>query len=132
MIEAYTLADLAQLVRSKDFWNGDLIPITRHRALAEIKNPRADPEDVILLVAYDEDRVCGYTGVLPGLIFLEGERHRVGWLTAWWRKPDPKYAGIGSKLLMRASELYQGAICIAPPSDAARKVLEASKQFVML
>ncbi len=131
-IKQYTLADLSELVHSNSFWNGDLIPITKHRALSQVKNPRAHPEDVVLLVARDGDTICGFTGVLPDLIFLPEETLRVGWLTAWWRKPGSRYAGIGSKLLMRALELYQGAICVEPPSESARKVLERSGQFVTL
>ncbi len=83
VIKEYSLSDLAQLVLSGDFWRGEVIPITTHRALAQIRNPRARPEDVALLVAYDGDRICGYIGVLPELIFLKGRTHMVGWLTTW-------------------------------------------------
>lgn len=130
VIKEYSLSELAQLAHSGDFWHGEVIPITRHRALAQIRNSRARPEDVVLIVAYDGDRVCGYIGLLPDLVFLDGSGHRLGWITTWWRKPGPKYAGIGATLMTRASELYGGAIGGAAPSAAATKVLEASKQFV--
>jgi hypothetical protein len=131
-IKEYTLADLAQLVRSNDFWNGDLIPITRHRALAQIKNPRARPDDVALLVAYDGERICGYTGLLPDLIFLGGQGHKIGWLTTWWRRPDPKYGVVGFALISKACDIYQGAIGGSAPSQAAARVFDASKRFVTL
>ncbi len=132
VIKEYRLSDLAELVHSKGFWRGEVIPITKHRALAQIKNPRARQEDVILLIAYDDDRICGYIGVLPEVIFLDGKAHRIGWLTAWWRKPELKYKGIGSSLMLQASNLYHGAVGGSAPSNAARKVFEASEQFVTI
>lgn len=39
-------SDLAQLVLSGDFCRGEVIPIPKHRALAQIRNPRVGPEDV--------------------------------------------------------------------------------------
>jgi hypothetical protein len=130
VIKEYSLSDLAQLALSGDFWRGEVIPITKHRALAQIKNPRARPEDVVLLIAYDGDTICGYIGVLPELIFLEGRGYRVGWLTAWWRRPDPKYAGLGLTLMLRACEVYRGAVGSSPPSAAAAKVFKTSKQLI--
>jgi hypothetical protein len=130
VIKEYSLSDLAQRVLSGDFWRGEVIPITKQRALAQIRNPRARPEDVVLLIAYDGDRICGYSGVLPDVVFLEGRAHRIGWLTAWWRKPGPKYRGVGALLMLQALKRYDGALGLSPPSDAARKVVEASNQFV--
>jgi hypothetical protein len=129
-IEHYTLADLAERVRSDDFWQGEVCPITKHRALSHIKNPRATPEDVALLVAYDESRVVAYMGILPDLVFLNGGRERIGWLTAWWADPDPKYGGIGLVLMTKGLHYYRGEVGASGISDDARKVYEASKQFV--
>jgi hypothetical protein len=109
-----------------------LAPITKHRALSQIRNPRARPEDVALLVAYDEGRVVGYIGVLPDLVFLDEGTQRIGWLTAWWVDPRPKYAGIGFVLMAKASQFYRGEIGASGFSDDARKVYEASKQFVTI
>ena len=60
VIKEYSLSDLAHLALSGDLWRGEVIPITKHRALAQIRNPRARPEDVVLLIAYDRDAICGY------------------------------------------------------------------------
>jgi hypothetical protein len=107
-------------------------PITKHRALSHIRNPRARPEDIALLVAYDESRVVGYIGILPDLVFLNGETLRIGWLTAWWADPRPKYAGIGFLLMIKASQLYRGEVGASGFSDDAKKAYEASKQFVTI
>jgi hypothetical protein len=106
--------------------------MTKHRALSQIRNPRASLEDVALLVAYDESRVIGYIGVLPDLVFLNGGTQRIGWLTAWWADPRPEYAGMGFQLMLKALQLYRGEIGASGFSDDAKKVYEASKQFVTI
>lgn len=131
-IEYYTLADLAERLRSDNFWHGDVVPITKHRALSHIRNPRSSPEDVALLVAYDESKVIGYIGVLPDFVFLNGATQKIGWLTAWWVDSRPKYAGIGFALMAKASQLYRGEVGASGFSDDAKKVYEASKQFVTI
>ena len=40
-IEVYTLADLQERLRMGTFWDGEVIPITKHRALSQIRNPHA-------------------------------------------------------------------------------------------
>ena len=84
VIKEYSLSDLAQLVLSGDFWRGEVIPITKHRALAQIRNPRVRPEDVTLLVAYDGDRICGYIRVPV----LGAGRSFGGCLPTWNEKKD--------------------------------------------
>ena len=131
-VRIYTIADLEERLQSGNFWTGDVVPITKHRALSQIRNPRARPNDVVLLVAYNDERVVGYIGVLPDSVFVSGEMRRIGWLTAWWANPDSKFAGIGLVLMAKALKIYGGAIGASGFSDAAKKVYESSKQFITI
>ena len=129
-IEAYTVAQLAERLRSDKFWCAEGAPITKHRALSHVRNPRARAEDLALLVAYDNGKVVGYLGVLPDLVFLNEEKRRIGWLTAWWADPNPKYAGTGLTLMVKAFRAYGGEVGASGFSDDAKKVYEASKMFL--
>jgi len=42
-----------------------ILPITTYRATAHATNPVASPDDIGLIVAYDDDRCIGYLGLLP-------------------------------------------------------------------
>ena len=61
-IKAFTVADLKTALVSEDFWLTKTLPITKHPALSYSRNPRAEEDDPVLLVAYQDDRVVGYLG----------------------------------------------------------------------
>ena len=64
-IKTFTVADMRTALVSEDFWRTKTLPITKHRALSYSRNPRADEDDPVLLVAYQDNRVVGYLGILP-------------------------------------------------------------------
>jgi hypothetical protein len=70
-------------------------PITRHRALAQSKNPYADPDDVGLLIAYDGDQCIGYQGILPGLVRTRSASGKVLWFTANYVLPEFRKRMVG-------------------------------------
>ena len=47
---------------------GEVVPISPSRARAQTRNPNADPEDIGLLVAYQDGRCLGSLGLVPGHI----------------------------------------------------------------
>ena len=59
-IKTFTVADLKTALVSEDFWLTKTLPITKHRALSYCRNPRAEADDPVLLVAYQDNRVIGY------------------------------------------------------------------------
>lgn len=128
--QEYTIADLEQRLQDGRGVEGNPTPITKHRILSQVQNPRAASTDVALLVAYDGDTVVGHLGVLPDLAFVGAQEHKIGWLTAWWANPDRKYAGVGLMLLMRAQALYGGAVGASGFSDDAKKIYSATRKFV--
>ena len=82
-IKAFTVADLKTVLASEDFWLTQTLPITKHRALSYSRNPRADADDPVLLVAYRDNRGIGYLGILPDKIFVGDVVYKLGWLTSW-------------------------------------------------
>ncbi len=128
-IEKYTINDLRSLVRSKSFWKLDPLPITKHRAKAQIKNPRAEDSDLALLVAYQDDRVIGYLGILPDQFFFRGKLIKIGWLSTWWIQPNQNLGGAGVILLFQAINAYNGRIGVAHFTESAGNVYMASKKF---
>jgi len=131
-IQEYTISDLKQCLRPGHWFQGEPSPITKHRALSHVNNPRAQGGDVALLVAYDEDAVVAHLGILPDLVFRNQSAHKIGWLTAWWANPARNYTGVGLMLLSRAFTLYQGRLGASGFSEAARKVYDATRKFVTL
>ena len=55
---------------------------------ARTGNPDASPDDVGLLLAYQEGRCVGTLGLVPGRISLGDRVETVDWLSAWYVPPE--------------------------------------------
>jgi len=128
-IKALTVADLKTALLSEDFWETKILPITKHRAISYCHNPRADQDDPVLLVAYQDGQVIGYLGILPDTIFANEAVHKLGWLTSWWVDPSFATTGVGTVLLFKALNAYQQQLGVSGSSGEARKVLDATQKF---
>lgn len=68
-IKLYNIAELEKLTNSEEFYNFKNIPISLHRAKSHFKNPRADSDDTIMIIAYNNGEIAGYMGILPDFIY---------------------------------------------------------------
>jgi GNAT superfamily N-acetyltransferase len=78
----------------------DVTPISIIRAQSQTKNPHAHPDDVVLLLAFHQNRCVAYHGLLPGLLKSHGNFSKVYWLVTFFVSPDYRNKGIG-KLLVK-------------------------------
>lgn len=131
-LQLFRLADLRRALDDESFWAEPVTPISRHRAIAQVANPRADEDDVVLIVATDGEELVGYMGIVPDYIYLDDTPTKLGWLSTWWVRPDRKATGVGGKILLRAIGAYRGSIGVTSFTPAASRVYEASRQFVPL
>ncbi len=85
--EEFTLSKLVPYTLSDRYEQSAVIPITCHRATSQAKNPRANPEDIVLIVVYnDQDEIIGYIGALPD--WIRGDMHKkMAWNSCWWVDP---------------------------------------------
>lgn len=131
-IKTFTVADLQLALLSEDFWLSKTLPITKQRALSFCRNPRAEKDDPVLLVAHEDQQVIGYIGILPDKIFFNNADHKLGWLTSWWVDPCVAAKGVGVTLLYKALNTYRERIGVSGGSKEARKVLHATQKFIAL
>ncbi|MBZ5675073.1 MAG: GNAT family N-acetyltransferase [Acidobacteriia bacterium] len=101
-----------------------VLPISRQRALSQSQNPFASPDDVALLVAYDNDICVGYLGVVPGGAWVNGVCQKVFWLSTWYVSPKARDSGVAMQLLFTACQL-KGDIMVTGVSESARRVYVA-------
>lgn len=129
-IRRYTKAELSEEINKPVFFEGQkYLPITKHRAISHIKNPHADSEDVLLLVAFSGGAICGYIGVLPNFLYYQHEKIKAGWLTTWWVAPEIKGRGLGYRLMKEAFDSYNNRILAISASDQAFSVLKKSNEL---
>ncbi|MCF8255947.1 MAG: GNAT family N-acetyltransferase [Flavobacteriales bacterium] len=120
---------LEAFVHGPAFERLPFIPISRHRALSHIANPRATDGDVLLLLAYDGDTMVGYLGVLPDRLHRDGRIQRCGWLSCMWVDDAQRGKGIAKKLLQRAFEAWDDRILVTEFTPAAKVLYDRSGIF---
>ncbi len=107
----------------------EFVPITKHRALSQVKNPRADDNDVLLLLAYQEKKIVGYLGVLPDKIYLNNEFEKCGWLSSYWVHPAHRGKQIAKQLLDKCLEVWEKRILVADFTSESTKLYDNTRLF---
>ena len=115
MIELKTLNkhQLSLFIQSDIYATMPILPISKHRAISHIHNPRANDDDVLLILTYEDNNLLGYLGILPDDIYAySGEIFHVGWLSCIWVSPMARGKGIAKKMVLKAYETYNHQILI--------------------
>ncbi len=129
MIKKISKKEIPLLINSSAFWEGSFLPITKHRFYAHYNNPWCDDDDIVLLLAYDNDSLVGYMGVYIDKIELNNEQKKIGWLSTWWIDPKTKGKGIGRSLLETMYAVQNGKIGVSQFTPSAKRVYEKSNYF---
>lgn len=135
MIEIRPLnsAELDALVQSPEFAEMPHLPISRHRGRSHAHNPRAQANDPLLLLAYDDaepDRMVGYLGVMPDRMHLpDGNIIDMAWMSCIWVDASQRGKGISKHLTRKAFELYEGRIVLTEFTEVAGKLYDRLDLF---
>ncbi len=107
-----TKKDLHNFIFSKEFYQITNIPISKHRAISQINNPRASDDDIVLVIQFDENKVVGYLGVLPDHFYDGKEFQKAGWLSCFWVDENYKSKNVAANLFRRVIKAWQQKILI--------------------
>lgn len=104
---------LLEFINSSEYSQMPVLPISYHRAISHINNPRATNNDVLLILAFENNQLLGYLGILPDDIYTsKGEIFHVGWLSCIWVSQLARGKGIAKKMVLAAYESYKNNILI--------------------
>ena len=109
-----------------------VIPITKHRALSHLSNPRASDDDSLLLLAFEDNRMVGYLGILADFLYDREEVYKAGWASASWVDPSMRRKGIAGKLLREALDAWNNHILVGDWVPNSFGVYEKSGAFTDL
>ena len=132
IIKLLNKKDLSSFIQSEEYQKMDNIPISMHRALSHINNPRLDEKDVILLIAYIENKMVGYLGALPDKIFYKTKLERMAWLSCLWIDGNFRGQKIAFKLVESALKNWENRILITEYTEPAKRLYEKTGQFKFL
>ncbi len=113
---------MPEFVESAEFLHQSHWPISKHRAQSHVLNPRADKEDVALIVAYQNNMMVGYIGALPDYLMIPNNQTKIAWLSCWWVAPNMRKTGLGKQLLDAIIAAYEKRVILTEFTDAAERV----------
>jgi len=105
------------------------IPISRHRAASHAANPRAKEDDVLLVLAYEDDTLVGYLGVLPDRMYLNGQQEKCGWLSCLWVSEEHRGKRIAQQLLEHCALVWHSRILGTEFTGPAKALYDRSGIF---
>ncbi|WP_336703834.1 GNAT family N-acetyltransferase [Chryseobacterium indologenes] len=111
-LKTFNRRELEGFISSGDFQQYDFLPITRHRALSHIQNPKASDKDVLLILAFSEEKLVGYVGCFPDCFTIDGKEIRYAWLSTLYVNPEYRKKRPAKALLKRVFEEYEDRIAI--------------------
>jgi len=128
-IRTLNRVQLLAFVQDSAFENLPFIPISLHRALSHIANPRAEENDVLLLLAYDNEALVGYLGVLPDRMYQGNQSEKCGWLSCLWVSEENRGKRIAQQLLNKCFDVWEKRILVTEFTLPAKALYDRSGIF---
>lgn len=125
--QTITIAALGDFITSSTFQKSAVLPITSHRAMSHIQNPRAKDDDIALIIAMEDDEIKGYIGLLPDELHHQGEVHRVAWLSCWWVQEGT--GNLGIQLFLKACQAWKRRMVITDFTPHIKTIIEKMRLF---
>lgn len=125
IIQTFNRSQLADYIESETYRNQVAIPISYHRGISHINNPRAGAEDVLLFVSKNEDSISGYLGVMPDqFTHVNGRVQKIGFMSCMWVSPEARGQGIAVQLIKQALEAYEGRLVATDYVPGTKKIYD--------
>ena len=128
-LKCFNKKDLEELVRSEEYKSYDFLPITKHRALSQIKNPHASEHDILLTLAFEDHRLAGYLGTFPDELRIGNQPLKYAWLSTLFVNENFRGKRIAQQLLEKVFEQYDEKIAITEFTKEAESLYAKTKKF---
>ncbi len=124
-VEKYNAVRLKEFLGSERYRSMPFVPVSQHRALSWLNNPRMEPEDILMYVAFEGEDMVAYRCIMPDRY---GEI-RFGWLSGNWVRPDLRRRGIASKLFEEAFHDWGHQLMFTNYAPESKAVYDKSTRF---
>lgn len=122
-------AELEAFVMSEEYTRMEYVPVSRHRAISQVRNPRARDEDILLLVAYENDEMMGYLGLLPDDFDTKKGSFHFAWMSTIWVHSEARGKGVARALLDAAMRVYKNRVMGTDFTAEARAIYLRTGHF---
>jgi GNAT superfamily N-acetyltransferase len=128
-IKTYTASQLLEFINSEEFNHLENYPITRHRALSHINNPRGNETDKILYLALENGEIVGYRLLMVDTIIIDDKPEKIGWYSCVWVHPNKRGSGIAKKMVEISLSDWNNNIIFQGPVSASKNLYVSTNVF---
>ena len=126
-VEKYNASRLKEFIGSQQYRNLQHIPVSPTRAHSWLKNPRMEPEDILMYLLFDGEDLVAYRCILP-------DRHmdiRFGWMSGNWVDPERRRMGLASRLFEEAFKDWGHQLMYTNYAPESKAVYDKSGRFAL-
>ncbi|WP_379963574.1 GNAT family N-acetyltransferase [Epilithonimonas sp. UC225_85] len=121
---------LKGFTRSEGFKKFYFAPISELREISHANNPRATDQDILLYLAYDNDELAGYVGILPDDVTLAtGEKIHFGWLSTLFVSEKFRGMQVAPQLLFEVEKNYDKNLIVTEFTTSAQRLYRKIGMF---
>ena len=96
------LSELETFVKSPLYRSLDVKPISLKRALSYIHNPNGSPDDVVIYMFLEGEKLTAFRTLWAGSLTQDRQSLRFGWCSGSWVAPGCRGQGLSVRLLREA------------------------------
>lgn len=130
LIKTYNQHELKTFIESGDYKKFEFLPMSKHRGLSQVKNPKANPNDVLLILALKDDKLAGYLGLLPDNFTINTQKIGYAWFSTLFVSEKFRGQKIAQKLISQAFESYEQHIAITEFTAEAESLYNKTGEFI--
>lgn len=121
---------LQEFIESDQFNTMPVIPISKHRAISHINNPANTPEDILLFLAFIDNEMVGYLGVLADNIQISANNNlHCGWMSCIWVSEQHRGKRIAQQLLEASLKAWDNKLIATEFTLPAKALYDKTNHF---
>ncbi len=121
------LKELGEFQKSELFRSFEIKPISSFRAQSYLNNPHAEPDDVVLYLLHEENKLIAFRTLFAGRLMNHSKRF--AWLSGNWVHPDDRRQGYSQQLLDEALKDWDERLMFTNYAPASLQLYLKTEQF---
>lgn len=128
-VKSVRLQELEDFVKSDFYQKLPVVPISPSRAKSYMENPHGKSGDVVLVLAFLNEKLAAFRSLFAGMIHSGNEKIRFGWCSGSWVHPEFRRKGLSRLLLNEAYSAWNGKLMFTNYAPEAEKLILSTGWF---
>ena len=128
-IKQLTSEELNHLMQSEEVSGWTSLPISPLRLSAQMKNPHLLRDDIVMVIAVDNDDLAGYMVALPDDLMVGKTNHHIAWGSTLWTNPAHRRKGIGKMLAASLNSAWKDKLFLTEFTMPSKPVYDQLDLF---